>query len=262
MTIVGLRPWYERRPNLTRPDQSTLHRTAWIGCRACQTCRHESSEREGHAAIRSALDELRAYKPNLAVPDDLDAFWDRTLAEARSTELVATATPVESGLTRHRDARRRIQRVRRARRSRAGCTCPPGATGPLPAVVEFVGYGGGRGLPHERVLWATRRLRPLRDGHARPGFQPGSSARPPIRTRSVRRSTPGFMTRGILDPDDYYYRRVFVDGVRAVEAVRATTRPSTASESPSPAEARAAASASRSPRSSRTSRPSWPTCRS
>jgi len=29
------------------------------------------------------------------------------------------------------------------------------------------------------------------------------------------------MTRGILDPADHYYRRVFTDGVRAVEAVRA-----------------------------------------
>jgi cephalosporin-C deacetylase len=32
---------------------------------------------------------------------------------------------------------------------------------------------------------------------------------------------PGFMTRGILDPRTYYYRRVFTDAVRAIEAVRA-----------------------------------------
>jgi cephalosporin-C deacetylase len=31
---------------------------------------------------------------------------------------------------------------------------------------------------------------------------------------------PGFMTRGIGDPATYYYRRVFTDAVRAVEAVR------------------------------------------
>ena len=29
---------------------------------------------------------------------------------------------------------------------------------------------------------------------------------------------PGFMTRGVLDPKTYYYRRVFTDAVRAVEA--------------------------------------------
>jgi cephalosporin-C deacetylase len=33
--------------------------------------------------------------------------------------------------------------------------------------------------------------------------------------------SPGFMTRGILDPDEYYYRRVFTDAVRAVEVARA-----------------------------------------
>jgi cephalosporin-C deacetylase len=31
---------------------------------------------------------------------------------------------------------------------------------------------------------------------------------------------PGFMTRGIEDPADYYYRRVFTDAVRAIDAVR------------------------------------------
>jgi cephalosporin-C deacetylase len=31
---------------------------------------------------------------------------------------------------------------------------------------------------------------------------------------------PGFMTRGILDPATYYYRRVVADAVRAVEAAR------------------------------------------
>jgi cephalosporin-C deacetylase len=31
---------------------------------------------------------------------------------------------------------------------------------------------------------------------------------------------PGFMTRGILDPATYYFRRVITDAVRAIEAVR------------------------------------------
>ncbi|HTF10379.1 MAG TPA: acetylxylan esterase, partial [Asanoa sp.] len=32
---------------------------------------------------------------------------------------------------------------------------------------------------------------------------------------------PGFVTRGILDPHDYYYRRLYVDAYRAVDAARA-----------------------------------------
>jgi len=34
-------------------------------------------------------------------------------------------------------------------------------------------------------------------------------------------AVPGFMTRGLLDPADHYFRRVFTDAVRAVEAIRA-----------------------------------------
>ena len=37
-------------------------------------------------------------------------------------------------------------------------------------------------------------------------------------------SAPGFMTRGVEAPDSYYYRRVFTDAVRAVDAVRGFER--------------------------------------
>ncbi|WP_208751489.1 acetylxylan esterase [Arthrobacter sp. PM3] len=32
---------------------------------------------------------------------------------------------------------------------------PRGATGPLPTLVEYAGYGGGRGYPEETLLWAS-----------------------------------------------------------------------------------------------------------
>ena len=30
-----------------------------------------------------------------------------------------------------------------------------GRTGPLPTMVEYIGYGGGRGQPYEWLLWAS-----------------------------------------------------------------------------------------------------------
>ena len=51
------------------------------------------------------------------------------------------------------------------------------------------------------------------------------------------------MTQGLLDPDDYYYRRLFTDAARAVEAAR-DTKPSTRTGSWSPGAARAAPSPS------------------
>ncbi len=162
--------------------------------------------------------ELRAYTPDLAVPDDLWPFWDRTLAEAQATELVATATLVESGLTLIDTYD--VSFVGFGETTVKGWLhLPAGATGPLPAVVEFIGYGGGRGLAHERVMWAAAGYAHfLMDTRGQgSSWSVGATPDPDPVGAPFH---PGFMTRGILDADEYYYRRVFVDGVRAVEAVR------------------------------------------
>ncbi len=164
------------------------------------------------------LDQMRTYTPDLAAPDDLWRFWERTLEEVRATDLASTATAVDSGLS--------LVSSFDVEFSGYGGTIvkgwlhvPARATGPLPAVVEFVGYGGGRGLAHERVMWANA-------GYAyfvmdtRGQGSTWSVGATPDPDPTGAPFHPGFMTRGILAPDDYYYRRVFVDGVRAVEAVR------------------------------------------
>ena len=98
--------------------------------------------------------ELRAYTPALDVPADLDAFWASTLAEARTHDLDVSCTPVETGLT-------VVDTFDVAYAGFGGSTVrawlhlPAGRTGPLPVVVEYLGYGGGRGLPHERILYAA-----------------------------------------------------------------------------------------------------------
>ena len=164
------------------------------------------------------LEELRAYAPDLAVPDDLWRFWDRTLDEARAFDLGLTATPVDTGLT--------LVSTYDVGFNGFGGTVvkgwlhvPRGASGRLPAVVEFVGYGGGRGLAHERVMWALAGYAHLVMDTRGQGstWSVGSTPDPDPAGAPFH---PGFMTRGILAPDDYYYRRVFVDGVRAVEAAR------------------------------------------
>ena len=130
----------------------------------------------------------------------------------------ATATPVESGLTSSRPSTSDFSGF-------GGTTVkgwlhlPAGAPEPLPAVVEFVGYGGGRGLPHERVMWSLAGYAHFvmdTRGQGSNWFVGGTPDPDPVGAPSQ----PGFMTRGILDPNHYYYRRVFVDGVRAVEAAR------------------------------------------
>jgi cephalosporin-C deacetylase len=153
------------------------------------------------------------------VPADLEAFWAGTLAEARTHELNAVFTPIDTGLTVITTFDVTFAGYGGSP-VRAWLHLPAGASGPLPVVVEYVGYGGGRGLAHERVLWANAGYAYfLMDTRGQgSSWSVGDTPDPDV---AGGPSHPGFMTKGILDPATYYYRRVFTDGVRAVEAARA-----------------------------------------
>ncbi|MDQ0989140.1 acetylxylan esterase [Streptomyces sp. V3I7] len=165
------------------------------------------------------LDDLRAYRSTAVAPDDFDAFWSKTLQEAREYDLDARFEPVDAGLSTVR-----VYDVTYAgfggHAVKGWLLLPAAAEEPLPLVVEFVGYGGGRGLPHEHLLWAsTGRAHFVMDtrgqGSASGG---GGGTADPV---GGMPAYPGFMTRGVDAPENYYYRRVFTDAVRAVEAARA-----------------------------------------
>ncbi|MGW0881927.1 acetylxylan esterase [Streptomyces sp. NPDC002671] len=164
------------------------------------------------------LDELREYRSASTEPADFDSFWGKTLQEAREHELAARFEPVEAGL-----ATVRVYDVTFAgfggHPVRGWLRVPADATEPLPLVVEFIGYGGGRGLPHEKLLWAsTGRAHFVMDTRGQgSGWGGGGGTPDPV---GAAPAYPGFMTRGIDAPENFYYRRVFTDAVRAVEAAR------------------------------------------
>ncbi|MEU6657503.1 acetylxylan esterase [Streptomyces sp. NPDC046821] len=163
------------------------------------------------------LDQLRTYRPVLEEPEDFDAFWDKTLAEAREHDLDATFTPVDVPLTTV-DVFDVTYAGFGGQPVKGWLVLPAGATGPLPAVVEYIGYGGGRGLPHTHLLWAAAGFAHfVMDTRGQGSAGLVGDTPDPVGSGP---SHPGFMTRGVEDPYAYYYRRVFTDGVRAVEAAR------------------------------------------
>ena len=164
------------------------------------------------------LSELRAYAPALAEPPDLDSFWAATLADARQHELAVSCTPIDSGLS-VVDSFDVSFAGFGGSTIRAWLHVPATRSGRLPAIVEYIGYGGGRGLPHERVLYAAAGYAHLFMDTRGQGstWLSGDTPDPDVTGAPAH---PGFMTQGILDPATYYYRRVFTDAVRAVEAVR------------------------------------------
>ncbi|GAA4444991.1 acetylxylan esterase [Phytohabitans houttuyneae] len=164
------------------------------------------------------LDQLRAYRPERDEPDDFGAFWTATLDAARAAAVPATFTLYDSRLSTV-DVYDVTFSGFKGHPIKGWFLAPRGAEGPLPCVVEFIGYGGGRGLPLDWLSWSAAGYAHLvMDTRGQgSGWLAGDTPDP---AEAGGPHTPGFMTRGILDPHTYYYRRLITDGVRAVETAR------------------------------------------
>ena len=165
------------------------------------------------------LEQLYAYCPARVEPDNFDAFWDATLAEARRFPLDAQFVPFDAGLSLV-DSYDVTFNGYAGQPIKGWLLLPRDRSGPLPCVVEFVGYGGGRGYPLDWLTFSVAGYAHLVMDTRGQGSAWRKGDTPDIETGFSNPQYPGFMTRGVLDPQTYYYRRVFVDGVRAVEAAR------------------------------------------
>jgi cephalosporin-C deacetylase len=162
---------------------------------------------------------LVSYAPDVAEPEDFDEFWAGTLAQARTHELALKLEPVDTGL-----ALVEVFDVTFAgfdgQPVRGWLTRPRGAAGPLPGVLTCNGYGGGRGLATGHLGWAAAGYAELFLDTRGQGSRWGDGGDTPDPVGSGP-AAPGFMTRGITDPHEHYYRRLYTDAVRALEALRA-----------------------------------------
>ncbi len=165
------------------------------------------------------LDELRHYRPDIPEPADFDDFWARTLAEAREHDLNSRFDAVDFAL-----ATLDVYDVTFAgfagQPIKGWLMMPGGTTEPLPCLVEYIGYGGGRGFPLDWLPFPSAGLAYLVMDTRGQGsvWLHGDTPDPDAGANPAH---PGMMTQGIRDPHTYYYRRVFTDAVRAVEAARA-----------------------------------------
>jgi len=163
--------------------------------------------------VDGALELLLQYRSSQEVPHDFDEFWAETVREARSAPGSVTRRPVDTGLV-GVDVVDLTFPGYGGHPVRAWLRLPRVRERPLPAVVHFTGYGAGRGAAIDDLLFSTAGYAHLvmdtrgqgDGGTPDPGFEPIAPS--------------GFLTRGVTDPRAYYYRRVFADAVRAVDAVR------------------------------------------
>lgn len=162
--------------------------------------------------------QLWTYKSTQVCSDDFDIFWEETLCESRAAGGEIVIKPVPEGL-KTLDIYDVTFPGFRGEPIKAWLRVPKNAAGPLPAAVQFVGYGGGRGRPWENLFWASSGFAHLQmDTRGQgSGWSVGDT---PDSAELTGPQGPGVMTKGITDKATYYYRRLMADGVRAVDAVR------------------------------------------
>lgn len=160
--------------------------------------------------------ELRAYASKVVMPDDFGEFWSSTIAGARTAGGAVEIVKAETSL-------RAVEAFDVTFPGFGGhpikgwLILPTQREGRLPLVTQFIGYGGGRGLAHEQLHWAASGYAYFRmDTRGQGSVWSVGATEDPVGSTA---SFPGFMTRGVLDKNDYYYRRLLTDGVRAIDAL-------------------------------------------
>lgn len=166
-------------------------------------------------------DQLLTYRPEIPEPADLDQFWAQTLTAEAAHPLAAEFQDIDNGLS-------EIQTFDVTYAGAGGSPVrgwlhlPRHSDGPLPTVVQYIGYSGGRGLPWENNLWASAGYAHLVMDTRGQGW--GNTVGATADGVGADSTVPGMMTKGIGSQSDYYYRRVYVDAVRAVAVARAHPR--------------------------------------
>ena len=97
--------------------------------------------------------DLATYRPAVPEPADFDDFWRKTLEEAGGYDLAPVFTPYDALLPGVM-----IYDVRftgaGGQRVAAWFLVPRHTTGPRPTIIQFIGYGGGRGRPPAMPCWS------------------------------------------------------------------------------------------------------------
>jgi cephalosporin-C deacetylase len=165
------------------------------------------------------LEELSIYKPVRIEPQDFDAFWKKSIVDAQNFDLNARFTKVDYKL----DLLETFDVTfcgYGGQPIKGWFIFPKNAEKPLPTVVQFIGYGGGRGFPIDWLLFPCAGFATFVMDTRGQGSSWLRGDTPDNYDQDAGPHFPGFMTQGILDPETYYYHRVYIDAVRAVQAVR------------------------------------------
>lgn len=156
--------------------------------------------------------ELEAWKPPLTRQPDFDRFWERTLAQAKAVPLRPERVPraYPSPYVKVFDVAYNGFDETRIH----GWLILPTFAGekPLPCLIHYHGFTGDRGMPDQYMQWVTMGMAVLAVDCREQGGCTGNQA-----AYTSSGMVTNVVTKGILDPDEYYYRAVYMDCVKALD---------------------------------------------
>jgi len=162
------------------------------------------------------LEKLKKYKPAAAEPENFDRFWKQTLKDAAAFSLDATFNRLDDPFYKLVDAYDVTFNGFGGQPVKGWFIRPAGGNACLPCVISYVGYGGGRSFALDHLGFAVAGIAEFIMDTRGQGSSWAHGDTPDDAPSGPQ--YPGFMTKGIESPDHYYYRRVFVDAARAIEA--------------------------------------------
>ncbi len=159
-----------------------------------------------------SLEELKKYKPALTKQSDFDEFWENSLKELAKVPLKYELTPYDYPAKGVKVSRVSFSGFMGANID--GWFAVPDTPGKHPGLVLYHGYNwAAEGCIHEVVdtaLHGYAVLQMLVRG------QQGNSVDNVVTSHG---NVAGWMTKGIQSKDEYYYRAVYMDTVRALEVL-------------------------------------------
>jgi len=156
------------------------------------------------------VEELQKYKPEQNKEDDFDEFWEKTLNAAKSEDLKSKIEKLNY-CVKEIDAHKAYYDGFGGARICGWYLLPKSVSPPFPVILWFHGYGDNKQKINFYLKW-------LLMGYAVFAIdirgQNGESA--------DNRSYPapcatGHMTKGVFDKNEYYYRFVYADCIRAID---------------------------------------------
>ncbi|MBV8781578.1 MAG: alpha/beta fold hydrolase [Phycisphaerae bacterium] len=162
-------------------------------------------------SIDMPLEQLRQYKPALNRESDFDEFWMTTINQALQQPLNAELIPYSLPLNGLECYAVRFEGFKGGRI--AGWYVRPSSGGRFPGVMMYHGYSGRGARPMDMITYASQGMAVLsmdtrgQNGQSQDAF---------VHTEGHHS---GWMTKGIRSPQEYYFRFVYTDAVRALEVL-------------------------------------------